>query len=145
MSKKNRTYWKKKQVDKHRTTMRFLATSHRFCFQKNTGSKQIAKKGVVTWLVGEAAGFPGEKKHTKKLAGLYPSWNLEDFQKWRSLLNQRCFSILNLEGMKIVFQSSIFWDRFGKYQRCWQARLCWDMIINEHLSSGQNSAYVVYG
>lgn len=82
---------------------------------RGTGSKQIAKKGVVTWRVGEAAGFRGKTQNWQVFTHL-EIWKIT--QKWRSLLNQRCFSILNLEGMKIVFQSSIFWDRFGKYQCC---------------------------
>lgn len=84
--------------------MRFLSASHCFCSQKNTGSKQIAKKGVVTWRLGEAAGFGGKtQKKTGRSLPILKFGRLP--KKWRSLLNQRCFSILNLEGMKIVFQS----------------------------------------
>jgi len=86
--------------------MRFLATQDR----SRSPRKELS---LGFWV--KLQGF-GEKHNTGRSLPMLKFGRLP--KKWRSLLNQRCFSILNLEGMKIVFQSSIFWDRFGKYQRC---------------------------
>lgn len=98
-------YVQKKNVHIEKKTSR--QTSNNYEIPRSTGSKQIAKKGVVTWRVGEAAGFRGKTQHWQVFTHL-EIWKItqkmeEPFESkmfFHTELGRHedCFSIFNLLG-----------------------------------------------